>query len=131
MAAFEDFVGTWHADRGAPYSRHTFVWEHDGAGLRGRWLIEAAESEAARAAAAAGRQTRFDMQIGEPWMEEDCLLFHVNGGPVISEFRLLGANEAVVGAALTKLPPELTGPEFQRSIEGHRVRLRRQTQSAE
>ena len=39
------------------------------------------------------------MQIGEPWLEDGVLFFHVNGGPFISECRLLGKAEAVVGAA--------------------------------
>ena len=38
------------------------------------------------------------MQIGEPWLEDGVLFFHVNGGPFISEFQLLGKAEAVVGA---------------------------------
>jgi len=47
----------------------------------------------------------------------------MNGGPYVTEFRLLGGGEAAVGAAVDKLPPELVGPEHQQSIEGHRVRL--------
>jgi hypothetical protein len=65
------------------------------------------------------------MQIGEPQLDEGRLLFHINGGPHWSEFRLVGADEAIVGAAIDKLPPEYAGPEHRRSIEGHRVRLSR------
>ena len=66
------------------------------------------------------------MQVGEPWLEEGLLRFHLNGGPYITEFRRVGPDEAVVGAAVNKLPLEFTGPDCQRSIEGHRVRLTRQ-----
>jgi hypothetical protein len=89
-------------------------------------VIEAADSEAARAAAAAGSSTRMEVQVGEPWLEDGLLLFHVNGGPYMTEFRLVGPDLAVVGAAINKLPPEFMGPDYQRSIEGHRVRLTRQ-----
>ena len=65
------------------------------------------------------------MQIGDPWLEDGLLLFRVNGGPYITEFRLVGSNEAVIGAAVGKLPPEFAGPEHQRSMEGHRVHLTR------
>jgi hypothetical protein len=123
MTGLSDFVGTWRAEKGAPFSTHTFTWEDTGIGLRGRWVIEAADSPAARAATAAGRPTRIEMQVGDPWMEGGLLLFRLNGGPYISEFRLVGSNEAVVGAAMDKLPPEFAGPEHRRSIEGHRVQL--------
>ena len=66
------------------------------------------------------------MLVGEPWIEEGLLLFRVNGGPYITEFRLVGPDEAVVGAAVNKLPPELRSPDHKQSIEGHRVRLTRQ-----
>ena len=65
------------------------------------------------------------MLVGEPWIEEGLLLFRVNGGPYITEFRLVGPDEAVVGA-VNKLPPELRSPDHKQSIEGHRVRLTRQ-----
>jgi hypothetical protein len=126
MADFSDFIGTWRAEGGGPYSAHTFIWEPAGVGLLGRWIIEAADSPAARAAASAGKPTRFEMRVGKPWLEDDLLLFHVNDGPVVTEFRLVSRNEAVVGAAVHKLPPELAGPEHRPSIEGHRVRLTRQ-----
>jgi hypothetical protein len=130
MAGLSDFVGTWRAERGAPFSIHTFTWEDTGTGLRGRWVIEAADSPAARAAAAAGRPTRIEMQVGDPWLENGLLLFCLNGGPYISEFRLVGSNEAAVGAAMDKLPPELAGPEHRRMIEGHQVQLIRQAREA-
>ena len=130
MTDFSEFIGTWRADREAPYSSHTFTWQPDDSGLLGRWIVEAADSPAIRAAAAAtGRPTRFEMQVGQPWLEDDLLLFYVNGGPVATEFRLLSRNEAVVGAAVHKLPPELSGPEHRESIEGHRVRLTRKPET--
>ena len=67
-------------------------------------MIEAADSQAARAAATAGRPTQLEMQVGEPWLEEGLLRFHLNGGPYITEFRRVGPDEAVVGAAVNKLP---------------------------
>ena len=82
-----------------------------------------------RAEAAASRPTRFEMQIGDPWLEDGLLLFHVNGSPYITEFSLVGSSEAVVGAAVGKLPPELAGPDHQRSIEAHRVQLTRQSET--
>jgi hypothetical protein len=120
------FVGTWTAAPGAPSSNHTFTWELHGGGLLGHWIIEAAESPDARAPVLAGRPMRIEMHIGEPWLEEGVLLFRVNDGPFVTEFRLVGEHEAVVGAAVHK-HPELSGPEFARSIEGHRVRLARQS----
>lgn len=127
MGEFGDFIGTWRAAQGPPYSSHTFTWEHTATGLRGRWIIEASNSPAARAAAAVRRPAQLEMQVGDPWLEDGVLLFHINGGPYVTEFRLVSANEAVVGAAVAKLPPEFAGPEHQRSIEGHRVRLSRQS----
>jgi hypothetical protein len=50
------------------------------------------------------------MQIGEPWLEDGLLLFHVNGGPYITEFRLVDSNEAVLGAAVGKVPPSSPDP---------------------
>jgi hypothetical protein len=129
MGELGDFVGTWRAEKRAPFSSHTFMWENTGTGLRGRWIIEAAASPAASAAAASGRPTRFEMQVSDPWLEDGLLLFHVNGGPYITEFRLVGSNEAVVGAAVSKLPPEFAGPDYQRAIEGHRVQLTRQSET--
>jgi len=70
------------------------------------------------------------MQVSDPWLEDGLLLFHVNRGPYITEFRLVGSNEAVVGAAVGKVPPEFAGPDHQRSIEEHRVRLTRQSETA-
>jgi hypothetical protein len=130
MGELIDFVGTWRAEKGAPFSTHTFTWENTRTGLRGRWIIEAGDSPAARAAAAAGRPTRFEMQVDDPWLEDGLLLFHVNGAAYITEFRLVGSNEALVGAAVGKLPPEFAGPDHQRSIEAHRVQLTRQSETA-
>lgn len=130
MADFSDFIGTWRADEGAPYSSHTFTWEPAGIGLVGRWIIEAADSPAARAVASAGRPTRLEMRVGRPWLEDDLLLFHLNDAPFVTEFRLVTQNEAVVGAAVHKLPSEFAGPEHRQSIEGHRVQLTRQVQAA-
>jgi len=68
---------------------------------------------------------RLQVQVGVPTIEEGRALFSMNGGPFATEFRLIGGSEAIVGAAVDKLPPELSGPEHQRSIEGHRVRMTR------
>jgi len=130
MAELTPFVGTWIANVGHPFSSHTFTWESEGSCLRGRWLIEAPDSPAERSAAAAGRPLRIEMQIDEPWLEDGLLLFHVKGGPFVTEFRLVGEGEALVGAAAHKLPPQFAGPEHSRSIEGHRVRLTRQSDAA-
>jgi hypothetical protein len=127
MVDLTQFVGTWTEDAGPPFSSHTFTWELNGARLRGRWLIAASDSPAARAATESGRPQRIEMQIGEPWLEDGLLLFHVNGGPFVTEFRLVGQSEAVVGAAVHKLPPQFAAPEHSRSIAGHRVRLTRQS----
>ena len=126
MADLQDFVGTWRADREAPWSSHTFTWARNVDGLRGEWTIEAAVPRAAdRVQEPAASPQRLQVQIGEPSLDEGRVLFHLNGGPFITEFRLVAPNEAIVGAAVDKLPPELAGPEYQRSIEGHRVRLRK------
>ena len=123
MTGVSDFIGVWSAASGFPYSSHTITWELDGQRLRGRWLIEAARPPGAHADQDGPK--RFEMQLGEPWIEDGVLLFHVNGGPYASEFRLAGQDEAIVGAAVDKLPPELRKPELQRSIEAHRARVRR------
>jgi len=70
------------------------------------------------------------MQVGDPWLEDGLLLFHLNSGPYVTEFRLVGPDEAVVGAAVHKLPPEFAKPEHQVSIEAHRVHLTRQPGTA-
>ena len=67
------------------------------------------------------------MQISDAWLEDGLLLFRVNGVPFVSEFRLVGEGVAVVGAAVDKLPTRLAESEHKRSIEGHRVRLTRQS----
>jgi hypothetical protein len=129
MNELGDFVGTWRASPGAPYSNHTFTWQVSDEGLEGRWIIEASDSPRAREADAQGRPTRFEVPIESPWLESGVLFFRANNAPFVSEFRLAGPNDAVVGAAVEKLPAEFTGPEFQRSIEGHRVRLTRQSEA--
>ncbi len=126
MNQLRDFIGTWRISRGAPFSDHTFTWHPSADGLQGRWIIEAPDSPAAREAAAQGRPTRIEIQVGSPWLESGVLFFKLHDGPYVSEFRLTGPDEAVVGAAVDKLPAEFAGPEYRRSIEGHRVRLTRQ-----
>jgi len=126
MKQLSDFVGTWRASPGAPFSDHTFTWQTSADGLQGRWIVEAPDSPRAREAASQGRPTRFEVPVGSPWLESGVLFFRTHNGPFISEFRLAGPDEAVVGAAVDKLPADFAGPEFQRSIEGHRVRLTRQ-----
>jgi len=123
MADVTRFLGGWTASRGAPYSNHTFTWEIDHTRLRGRWVIEASDSPAARAATAIGRPMRLEMQVDEPSLEGDALMFQMHGGPALAEFRLVGPDEAIVGAAMDRLPPELDTPAGRRSVEGHRVRL--------
>ena len=118
------FIGTWKANDGPPYSIHTFTWTPNGSSLRGSWLIEG--SVAARDITSE-LPTQFEMQIGEPWLEDGLLLLTVNGGPFVTEFRLIGDDEAVVGAALNQLPPHLAGPKHRSSIEAHRVRLTRES----
>ncbi|MGE3807931.1 MAG: hypothetical protein AB7K24_24975 [Gemmataceae bacterium] len=129
MTELSSFIGTWRASLGFPYSDHTFTWQVAGEGLHGSWVIEAADSPEAREAAAQGRPTRWEIPIESPWLEAGVLFFRMNNSPFVSEFRLTGPDEAVVGAAVDKLPAELTGPSFQRSIEGHRVRLTRQSET--
>jgi hypothetical protein len=65
------------------------------------------------------------MKVGTPTLDGERLLFDVNDGPYATEFRLVGEGEAILGAALDKLPRELAGLEHHRSIEGHRVLLRK------
>ena len=130
MVQLTDFIGTWRAENGAPFTSHTFTWALRDGHLVGRWILEVPDAATARAATAAGRPTWGEMQIGEPWLEDGVLLFHVSGGPFITEFRLLGKAEAVVGAALHKLPQgAFSGYERSaaRSAAAHQVRLLRQT----
>src|SRR5688572_18154915 len=123
MASLLDFVGTWRAAKGWPYSSHTFTWLASGESLQGEWIIEGASRPDPSKAVA----KRLQVQIGEPRLDDGRLLFRMGSGPnmspYVTEFRLLGADEAIVGAALDHLPAEFTGPEYERSIEGHRVRL--------
>jgi hypothetical protein len=127
VADLDHFVGTWTAENGSPFSTHTFTWESEDARLRGRWRVEAPDSPAASAAAAAGKPLRIEMQISDAWLEDGLLLFRVNGVPFVSEFRLVGEGVAVVGAAVHKLPARLAESDHKRSIEGHRVILTRQS----
>jgi hypothetical protein len=127
VADLIDFVGTWRAEGGSPFSTHTFTWESEDARLHGLWLVEAPDSPAARAAAAAGKPLRIEMQISDAWLEDGLLLFRVNGVPFVSEFRLVGEGVAVVGAAVHTLSGQFAYADHKRSIEGHRVRLTRQS----
>lgn len=126
MADVQDFVGTWRSERGAPYATMTFTWASTDEGLRGEWLIEGSvpPPNAGTWMSNPGPR-RFEMSVGVPTIEDGRVLFTVNNGPYITEFRLLGDDEAIVGAAPDKIPPEFAGPEFQRSIEGHRIKLKR------
>lgn len=129
MTDLRDFVGTWRAERGAPHSAHTFTWTTTDHGLRGEWIIEAGVPPAGEHTWMSNPEPRrYAMQVGMPTLDEGRLLFDLNRGPFVTEFRLLGEDEAVLGAALDKLPPEFSGPEFQQSAEGHRVRLRKQSE---
>ena len=126
MAGLQDFVGTWHRDGDTPHSTHTFTWTVSDDGLRGEWVIEAtAPPPGAGTWMSNPSPRRHEMQIGAPTFEEGRALFTINGGPYITEFRLLGDGEAIVGAAPDKIPPEFSGPELERSIEGHRISLRK------
>ena len=100
MVQLTDFTGTWRAEHGAPFSSHKFTWALRDGHLVGRWILAVPN---VAAATVAGRPTWAEMQIGEPWLEDGVLFFYVNGGPFMSEFRLLGQAEAVVGVALHKL----------------------------
>jgi hypothetical protein len=126
MSDLQKFVGTWRSERGAPYSTQTFTWVVADDGLHGQWVIEAAvPPPGERTWMSDPKPMRLEMQIGTPIAEQERVLFTANGGPYLSEFRLAGNDEAVVGAAPDKIPAEFAGPEFARSIEGHRIRLRR------
>lgn len=113
VADLRDFFGTWRSERGAPYSTMTFTWSATDDGLRGEWIIEASVPPP-------GEETwmsspfprRHEMPIGPPTFEEGRALFTLNG--FITEFRLLGNGEAVVGAAPDKIPPEFSGPAVHR-----------------
>lgn len=124
MTNLEDFIGTWRSERGAPYSTMTFIWSAGDEGPRGEWIIEAAAPPPGTATWMSNPRPRsLQMRLGPPTFEADRALFTINDGPYITEFRLIGDREAAVGAAVDKLPPEFSEPEYQRSIEGHRVRL--------
>ena len=119
------FVGTWKGDRRFGRSDHTFTWTLEGEQLHGRWVIEAPTPVAAPPPSNVGGLRQIEMQVGEPWIENGVLLFHVNAGPFVTEFRMVSDSIAIAGAAMDKLPPEFAGPEHQRSIEAHRVQFTR------
>ena len=73
-----DFVGTWKASRGAPFSDHTFTWQPSEDGLQGRWIIEALDSSAADEAASEGQPTRIEIPIDAPWLESGVLFFKMH-----------------------------------------------------
>ena len=37
MAQLTDFIGTWKAENGPPFSKHTFTWQQLDGHLVGRW----------------------------------------------------------------------------------------------
>lgn len=126
MASLQDFVGTWRSQRGVPYSTHTFAWEPADTGLRGEWTIEATVAGGRESSALVRHWPKHvQMQISEPSLDQGRLLFHVNGGPYVTEFRLLDSGDAELGAAVDKLPPEFAGSGYRQSIENHRVRLQK------
>jgi hypothetical protein len=75
MTALTDFVGTWVASRGAPYSNHVCEWRLEGERLRRHWPIEAPESSAAGAAAAAGLPIRLQVAIDDCRLDDSRVLF--------------------------------------------------------
>lgn len=73
MANLQDFVGTWRAERGAPFSTHTVTWEAADAGLRGEWTIEATVADSRQSSARVRHwPKRLQMQISEPSLDEGC-----------------------------------------------------------
>lgn len=125
MAALEQFAGTWRSERGHPYSTQTVTWTMADNRLVGHWLIEAAGPPPETGWQSNPQPLRHEVHLTAVTLDEGRVLFTLNGGPYITEFRLVGDDEAVLGAAPDKIPPEFSGPEFQRSIEGHRIRLRK------
>jgi hypothetical protein len=87
------------------------IWKLDSTGLRGRWIVEPTIEGGALIG---GKPRAYEMRIGRCWIEEDVLLFRVNGNAWPSEFRLTASGDALVGVACEKLG---------RAIEGHRMRL--------
>ena len=127
---FDRFVGVWRASPGLPMSDHTFTWTWDGVELCGRWVVEMPDSPQARAAAEAGKPTKFEMPVDRALLENGVLLFHyTDAASFAMEFRLVDEDEAVVGTAVHKLEGS-PGPDLARSIEGHRVKLRRDAAGA-
>jgi hypothetical protein len=121
----DPFLGVWRATPGAPRSNHTFTWRWDGVELAGRWQIDVPDSPQAREAAAAGKPTSFEMPVGRAWLDDGVILFRQFGLGFVSEFRLVTADQAVVGAAVHKLEG-IVDPDMARSIGGHRVTLYRE-----
>lgn len=121
------FVGTWRGQKGNPSVAHTFTCKLEGNHLRGHYIMELPGSSDSSGAfvSTATIPSRIEMQIGEPSLEDGVLLFNVNDSPFPAEFRLVGENEAVLGAASHKLPTDFQA-DHQRSIEGHRVHFTRQ-----
>jgi len=120
------FVGTWLGDHRSGVTAHTFTWSIVGDQLKGRWVIEAPDVPMVRAYPPNGRSMRIEMNIGEPWVENGALLFSTNGSPIETEFRLLGTDEAVVGASLDRVATVFSGMDLRRSLEAHRIFLVRQ-----
>jgi hypothetical protein len=113
MAALPHFIGTWKNAPHDPRSAHTLTWRLESTGLRGRWIVEPTmEGDAL----VGGTPRAYEMRVGRCWIEDDVLLFHVNGSAWPSEFRLTESGEAVLGVASEKLG---------REIDGHRLRLLR------
>jgi hypothetical protein len=84
MAALPHFVGTWRNAPHDPQSTHTLIWKLDSTGLRGRWIVEPTIDAGALIG---GKPRAYEMRIGRCWIEDDVLLFHVNGNAWPSEFR--------------------------------------------
>lgn len=114
MSDLAKYIGTWHGQTGDPGVIHTLTWKSDGSGLRGRYIMQPPQSTA----------PSILMEISEPVIEDEVLIFTVQHSPFPAEFRLVAENEAIFGAASRKLPAELLA-DHRRSIEKHRVRLSR------
>jgi len=111
MAALPHFVGTWRNAAHDPQCTHTLIWKLERTGLRGRWIVEPTIEGGG---VVSGKPRAYEMRVGRCWVEDDVLLFHVNGNAWPSEFRLTDRGDALVGVASEKLG---------RAIDGHRMRL--------
>jgi len=123
MGDVSSFVGTWVGDHRSGVSAHTFTWSLVGDQLQGRWIIESPDVPMVRSYPPARRPTRVEMSIGDPWMADGALLFSTNGSPIETEFRLLGTDEAVIGASVDRVATVFAGTDLRRSIEAHRIFL--------